>query len=225
MIKMGKKDIARQIDADMINEIGNILSNNSANAFSKMMKDNINIQTEVELISTQNFNMEMVFTKDFAEIFKDLTNNYVEGYFLKTTEGVEGMSVLLFHKEHINELIKQVSSGMGVSGKDKMDDEEKIAVLKEFTSICLNAYLTALSNLIEIKISATTPIPARDILGSLYDFREHLKEANSEEALMIKTDITASATGIDGKLVMLLEPRSLTKILQVLNKKAAGEYN
>lgn len=225
MIKMGRKDIARQIDTDMIREVGNILSNNSANAFSKMMKENINIQTEVELISTQNFNMEMVFTTDFSEIFKDLTNNYVEGYFLKTTEGVEGVSVLLFHREHINELIKQVSSGMGMSDGTEMNEEDKKGVLKEFTSICLNAYLTALSNLIEIRISTTTPIPARDILGSLYDFREHLREANSKEALMIRTDISAADTGITGKLVMLLEPRSLVKILQVLNKKAAGEYN
>lgn len=222
MIKMEMEDIGKEIDSDMIKEVGNILSNNSANAFSQMMKENINVQTDVELISTKNFNMEMIFTNDFTDIFQDVNNNYVEGYFLQTTKGVEGVSVLLFDKEHIKELVNKVAKGMGFQDGDSLGEEQKNEILKEFTNICLNAYLTALGNLIEAKISASTPIPVTDILGSLYDFRKHLEEANTKKALMIQTDILTTDSGITGRLVMLFEPNSLKKIVETLNQKASG---
>lgn len=219
---MDKEDVGREIDADIVNEVGNILSNNGANAFAKMIKDSIKINTQVQFISTENFNMEWIFTKDFSRIFDDVTHNYAEGYFLKTMEGVEGLSVLFFNSDHIKKLIEHVAQGMGLRGGTEIDAEQKQEILKEFISICLNAYLSALSNLIETRISATTPIPATDILGALYDFREHLKEANEEKALMIRTNIMTTETGITGKLIMLLEPTSLKKIISVLENKAGS---
>ncbi|MGM5481984.1 MAG: chemotaxis protein CheC [Nanobdellota archaeon] len=219
---MENKDIAKEIDADMVNEVGNILSNNGANAFAKMIEESIDIKTNIELISTENFIMDFIFTEDFSKVFGDLAKNYVEGYFLKTTSGVEGVSVLLFHHEHIKGLISQIASNMGLGAEGDLSLEQKEEILKEFTSICLNAYLSALSNLIETKISTSMPIPASDILGSLYEFREHLKEANTHKALMIKTEIISDETGITGKLIMLLEPSSLDKIINVLNSKTGS---
>lgn len=215
--KKDEKTIAKELDQDIIREVGNILSNHSATAFSKMIQENINISTDVELVSVKDFTMELILTDEISEIFSEMKKRYISGYFLKTTAGVEGISLLLFNEDHIEKLVNTVADKMGNATQD---EEERKEILKEFSSIAMNAYLSALSNLIDAKIQASTPIPATDILGSIYDFKEHLKEGDKNEALMIKTDIVAKETGITGKLTILLEPESYEKILNLLRKKS-----
>lgn len=215
--QMTKKSLEKELNDDIIKEVGNILSNHTATAFSQMMEDDFNIKSEVMLISLNDFSMEVVLTKQFSKIFNEVNDSHIKGYFLQTSAGVEGVSVLLFSDEHAEKLINTVADSMGTGVEN---DEDRKEILKEFSSIAMNAYLTALSNLIETKIDATTPIPATDLLAALYDFKEHMNEGNKEEALMIKTDIVAKESGITGKLSILLEPDSFRKIVKILNSKA-----
>ncbi len=206
----------KELDKDIIRELGSILSNNTANAFSKIIKENINISTDVGLICLENFKLEFILTQEFSEALRDIKKECVSGYFLQTKSGIEGISVLLFKDEHTKRLVSSVAKNMGGEPGYIEESEE---ILKEFSSIAMNAHLTALSDLIGMKLQAETPIPAKDILGAMYDFKEHLKEGNEAEALMIKTDMVAKETGVEGKLTVLLEPSSYKKIMEILHKK------
>lgn len=214
-----EEELSTNIDADIIREVGSILSNNSANAFSKMIKDKINVNTEIDFISITDFNMEFIFTKDFSEVFKGISEKLLEGFFLKTSKGADGISVILFNQSHVGKLVDSIAETMGANA----DSEEiKHEMLKEFSSIVVNAYLSALGNLVHARIEATTPIPARDILATLYDFKEELKETHKDKALMMRTSIKAEDTGIEGKLIILLEPESINKILEKLRGQAGA---
>jgi len=216
---MTKKSLEKDLNDDIVREVGNILSNHTATAFSQMIEDDFNINSEVVLISLNDFSMEIILTKEFSKVFSEVNDSHITGYFLQTSAGVEGVSVLLFTDEHAEKLVNTVAGNMGAGVKS---DDDRKEVLKEFSSIAMNAYLSALSNLIETKIDATTPIPASDLLAALYDFKEHMTEGNKEEALMIKTDIVAKETGITGKLSILLEPDSFRKIVDILRNKSGN---
>jgi chemotaxis protein CheY-P-specific phosphatase CheC len=212
--------IAKNLDNDIIKEVGNILTHNSATAFSKLVKDSIMINTQIDLISVSDFKMEFIFRDDFAEVFTGLTENIFEGFFLKTSNGAEGISAILFHRKQVDKLISSVASSYN---RELLDDKDaKTEVLKEFSNIIMQAYLTALGKLINEKIDSTMPIPAKDILGSLFEFREILMKKKEDKALMIRTNISAKSTGIKGKLIILLRPDTIKTILKVL-KKQAGE--
>lgn len=216
---MAKNSLEKELNDDIVKEVGNILSNHTATAFSQMIEDDFNINSQVELISLKDFSMEFILTKEFSKVFKEVNESHISGYFLQTKAGVEGVSVLLFSDEHAEKLVNTVADNMGAEAQD---EEERGEILREFSNIAMNAYLSALSNLIEIKIDATTPIPASDLLAALYDFKEHMDEGNKDEALMIKTDIVAKETGIKGKLTILLEPESFKRILNILRGKSGG---
>ncbi|MFW6013978.1 MAG: chemotaxis protein CheC [Nanoarchaeota archaeon] len=214
---MVEKSLEKELNNDIVREVGNILSNHTATAFSQMIEDDFNIKSKVMMISLNDFSMEVILTKEFSKVFSEVNESHITGYFLQTKAGIEGVSVLLFTDEHAEKLVNTVADNMGTGASS---DEDRKEILKEFSSIAMNAYLTALSNLIETKIVATTPIPASDLLAALYDFKEHMSEGNKEEALMIKTDIVARETGITGKLSILLEPDSFKKIVSILRDKS-----
>jgi chemotaxis protein CheY-P-specific phosphatase CheC len=212
--------IAKNLDNDIIKEVGNILTHNSATAFSKLVKDSIVINTKIDLVSVSDFKMEFIFSDDFAEIFNGLTENLFEGFFLKTSNGAEGISAVLFHRKQVDKLISSVA--LSYNKEFEKNDEAKTEVLKEFSNIIMQAYLTALGKLINAKIDSTMPIPAKDILGSLFEFKEILMKNKEDRALMIRTNISTKTTDIKGKLIILLRPDTIRTILSVL-KKQAGE--
>jgi chemotaxis protein CheY-P-specific phosphatase CheC len=214
------KTIAKSLDEDIIKEVGNILTHNSATAFSRFVKDSIMINTKIDLISVSDFKMEFIFKDDFAEVFSGLIENIFEGFFLKTSNGAEGISAIFFHRKQVDKLISSVAS---IYNKElEQSDEAKSEILKEFSNIIMQAYLTALGKLINEQIDSTMPIPAKDILGSLFEFKEILMSKKDDRALMIRTNISAKNTGIKGKLIILLRPDTIKTILEVL-KKQAGE--
>lgn len=207
--------IAEDLNQDIIREVGNIISNHGATAFAKMIRDSININTQIEFISIADFQMEVVLTEDFSSVFKSIADEVVEGFFLKTSKGADGMSVILFNQDHADKIVKSIAG-------ESENVEYRKEVLKEFSSIVINAYISALGNLIGNQIEATMPIPAKDILGCLYDFKEKLTSRNEKEALLMKTNILAEETRIKGKLIILLEPESLNKIIDVLRKQSGA---
>ena len=68
------------------------------------------------------------------------------------------------------------------------------------------------------------PIPAKDILGSLYDFKMELKNNKSDKALLIRTEIKAKDSGISGKMIILFEPNTIKRLIQDL-KKQSGDIS
>lgn len=220
---MGEYDesIIDNLDQDIINEVGNILTNRSANAFAKMIRDSINIKTEIKFVSIADFKMEFILTKDFSEIFKGVAERHFGGFFLKTSQGANGVCVILFNQENVEELIKLAARKMGADEMNK-DEAFRHEILKEFSNITLQSYLSALSNLIKMRIESTMPIPAQDILGTLYEFKENLKKKDKDKALMMRTEIKAEGTGIQGKMIILLEPESLERIINTLKARTLG---
>jgi chemotaxis protein CheY-P-specific phosphatase CheC len=211
-----KKDYFN-IEEDIVTEVGNIISNNCANAFSSMIKENVNINTDIKFISIEDFKMEFILTKDFSDVFKGIAEKLFDGFFIKTSSGVNGISVILFKQEHVNMIVNSLYSSMGADNT-KLDQNQKNSALKEFSQITMHSYLTSLSKLINTKIDYSDPIPANDILGVLYDFKDNLLKQNQSKALMLKTTINAEGTGIKGKLIILLEPKSINNVISYLKE-------
>jgi chemotaxis protein CheY-P-specific phosphatase CheC len=216
---MADVKVAEALDKDIIEEVGSILMHNSATAFSKLVKESININTEIKFISVKDFSMGFIFTEELSGIFRSTNSDLFEGFFLKTSMGAEGISVILFHKKHIEKLVGSLAASG--DAKLKMNENDKMEILKEFSNITMQAYLNALGRLINENIESTLPIRSKDILGTLYDFREDLKKKKEQKALLIRTTIIAKETGIEGKLIVLLKPETYNNIIRVMRKKSS----
>lgn len=216
---MEDKNLA--IEQDIITEVGNIISNNCANAFSSLIKEDVDINTDIKFISVKDFKMEFILTKDFSEIFKGVAEKVFTGYFIKTSSGANGISVILFKQEHLNLIVESLSKNLYAIDTELKDDE-KNEILKEFSQITMHTYLTTLSKMINTNINYTEPIPTTDILGSLYDFKEKLISNDDNKALMLRTSILAEGTGLSGKLIILLEPNSINNIISYLKNQSSN---
>jgi chemotaxis protein CheY-P-specific phosphatase CheC len=202
-------------EEDMVKEVASILSNNCATAFSKLVNDRIQVETEFNFFFIDEFNKEFVFNDEFSNIIDGLSAKAQEGYFLEVTGNVNGVCVIVFLQDDISNIIDSVLPLIDKKGAF-VPDNVKMEIISEFSNISMQAYITSLSKLLNESISSSLPIHAKDMLGSLYHFKKSVLKEGEYAAVSIKTSFFGKRKGLKGKLVIFFTPSSYRHIVSVL---------
>ena len=140
---------------DVLKEIGNIGAGNATTALSQMM--NMKIDMGVP-------NVALVPLSEIAGIIGS-EEMIIVGILLGMQDDIEGTIMFLLNEKSANTIVKQL---MGQEEKSLQEfGEMEMSALCEIGNIITGAYLSALSSLTNMTISATVPAATIDMAGAI----------------------------------------------------------
>lgn len=195
-----EKITGRQLD--LLKEIGSIGSANAATALAELT------DKKVDIIVPR---VEMVYLDNIADLLGGMEKIYFVSV-LGISGDIEGTIFLLFSLEHA-EYITDILLGKINRKEDISSDSELLqSCLKESANILCGAYISALAEVSNLKITASVPSLAKDMVGAILDFIFIHLAQESEKALVIKTDVNVSGSSVEGLFLLFPSRQSLKKI-------------
>jgi chemotaxis protein CheC len=196
-----------ELEMDALREVGNIGIGNGATAFSKIINKSIKI-----VIPDTKFIPLQKFSNEFGGPEKIITAIY-----LQIGGDLEGEVLFFFSHSDSLKLIDMLN-GRPV-GTTKIVDELGMSALKEMSNIFCGAYLTALSDLFNLRLLPSIPHTASDMMQSVLDFILVKVRQYAENILTIKTQITIEGEDVAGDFMLFFHVDSYKKLLIELAKK------
>ncbi len=145
------------MEQDALREIANVCMGNSSAALSQMLNKKI----DMTIPSTKFITLDEFPT----EVGGD---SLVVGLYLQVLGELRGNILYLFNRESAYRLIDLVNGNP--DGKTVMLNEEGTSLLKELANIMSGTYLSALSQMLEFKITPSVPHMALDMAVAMVDF-------------------------------------------------------
>jgi chemotaxis protein CheC len=199
-------DELTSFELDVFSEMGSIGSGNAATALSQM----INKKVIIEPIKTTLVPIEQVpYEIGGPEIM-------VMAVYLRVMGDLGGDAVYLHPKKQALELISFVSGNKNIKIEPT---EEDISVYKELSNIFTGSYLNAISTMLDVMMIPSIPHYASDMLGALIDFILAEIGKDIDNILMIKTNMMIDNQKIDGGYLMLFNPDSQKKMMELIKQK------
>ena len=188
---------------DVLKEIGNIGAGNATTALSQMM--NMKIDMGVP-------NVALVPLSEIAGIIGS-EEMIIVGILLGMQDDIEGTIMFLLNEKSANTIVKQL---MGQEEKSLQEfGEMEMSALCEIGNIITGAYLSALSSLTNMTISATVPAATIDMAGAILSVPAIEYSKIGDKVLFIETQL-GEDNFLDGYIVMVPEVESYAKILTSL---------
>lgn len=188
---------------DVLKEIGNIGAGNATTALAKLI--NMKIDMSVPRVALVPF-------KDLSEIIGS-EEMILVGILLQLEGDVKGMMMFLLHEESAHHL---VNSLMG-NPLDRQEpySEMELSALNEIGNIIAGAYLSALSGLTNLTITASVPSLAIDMAGALLSVPAIEFGKVGDKVLLIQTQF-GEDDFVNGYFLMIPELDSYDVILSSL---------
>ncbi|UYP44694.1 hypothetical protein NEF87_000979 [Candidatus Lokiarchaeum ossiferum] len=195
-----------EMQRSLIQEIGNIGAGNAATALSTMIDKRVDISVpRVDVVPTE-FLSEKLGGSDQLTIAIYLgVEGDVSMYMMlvfKKSSALRLSDQLLFQERPEEEL--ETNEPLG-----QMDE----SALMEIANILGSHYLTALSEFTGLHMIPSPPSLAYDMLGSVIDFIQIELEEKVDTALILNTDIIVEKKKIEGYILILPIPESITSML------------
>lgn len=194
-----------ELQFDVLREIGNIGSGHAATALAKMLNQKIDIKVpKAELRDFRNL----------AEVVGG-EENIVVGILLTLSDDVEGMMMFIMERRSAYHLVNKLMGGM--LQEDDMLDEMQQSAMQEIGNIITGAYLSSLSDLTRLKISASVPYIAIDMAGAILSVPAIEFGKLGDKALMIEAEFgDDSADEISGYFLLIPTMESYSAIMSSL---------
>lgn len=125
----------------------------------------------------------------------------------------EGQILLLFTRSSAEKLIKNIVSAFSPGD---ISDEIRNSVLLEVGNIVGSTFLNALSSFTNMKFIPTVPSSAYDMAGALLDTALAVEVGEEDIIIVIITDFTVHEEVIEGYMIFVPNPESLSKIFTAL---------
>ncbi len=187
---------------DLMKEIGNIGAGNAATALSQLIHKKV-------LMDVPEVNIP-----DFSQLPEILggAEAPVIGILSYITGELGGMLIFVVDKMDGRRLVNLL---MGKEEGDQGDlDEMDLSAMKEIGSIITGAYLSSLSMLTQLKITASAPFMAVDMAGAILSVPAVEFGNVSDKVLLIKTHFKGVNGGINGYLILTPDERSYQTIIK-----------
>mgnify|MGYP002711427308 CR=1 FL=1 len=139
-------DKLNDLEFDVLKEIGNIGAGNATTALAKMLNTKIDMNVP---------RVEMVPFTQLPDTFGS-PEEVLAGILVQLDGDIKGMMMFLAKEESAHTLVNSLMGGMGVSG-DGTFSEMELSALSEIGNIIIGAYLSAMSNLTNLKIALMYP--------------------------------------------------------------------
>lgn len=188
---------------DVLKEIGNIGAGNATTALSQMM--NMKIDMGVP-------NVALVPLADIAGRIGS-EEMIIVGILLGMQDDINGTIMFLLNEVSANTIVSQL---MGQAPKSLQEfGEMEMSALCEIGNIISGAYLSALSTMTNMTISATVPAATIDMAGAILSVPAIEYGKIGDKVLLIQTQLGEDNL-LDGYIVMVPDVESYGKILNSL---------
>lgn len=192
------------IELDMLRELGNIGAGNATTALSQLI--NKRIDMGIPVVSVLEF-------KELAKVVGG-EENPVVGILLGVEGDINGMMMFILEQTSAHNLVNILMN------KD-LDDfnqftEMDMSALKEIGNIITGAYLSSLSSVINLKITATVPYMAIDMAGAILSVPAIELGKVGDQALLIQTDFGGQKENVYGYFILIPDVPSYHIILKSL---------
>lgn len=196
-----------EMQLSLIQEIGNIGAGNAATALSSMIDRRVDISVpRVEIEPTEKLNEVLGGSETLSIAIYLAVEGDVSMYMMLVFDRPSGLrlsDMLLFQERPEEELLNGTVL-------DQMDE----SALMEVGNILGSHYLTALSEFTGMHMIPGPPSLAYDMLGSIIDFVQIELEEKVDNALILNTDIMVEAQKIEGYILILPIPESITSLIR-----------
>ena len=202
---MAKRELDKLDDLqyDVLKEIGNIGAGNATTALAKML--NLKIDMNVPRV-------ELVPFSDLPETFGS-AEEVLAGILVQLDGDIKGMMMFLVHEESAHNLVNALM-GQASQGQSGFCEIEQSA-LSEIGNIIIGAYLSAMSNLTNLKIVTSVPYISVDMAGAILSVPAIEFGKVGDKVLLIETQF-GELDLINGYFLMVPELESYDVILSSL---------
>jgi chemotaxis protein CheC len=199
---MDEKLSLTQLDA--LKEVGTIGSATAATALADMISSKVEISVpEVSLVPIENLgNLISGPDRSFFVLDMEIRGN------------ISGRIFLLLPPDDA----KFLSSALLGKPKEEIDFKDDMfrSSLQEVCNILGGAYVSALADMTGLTIMTSIPSLAMDMVGAILDFIFIQIALDSEEALLIRTDLQVKGLSLEGLFLLFPNKESLKKIFNIL---------
>ncbi len=197
-------DNLNDIQFDVLKEIGNIGAGNATTALAKMMNMKIDMNVpRVELVPFTNL----------PDIFGS-PEEVLAGILVQLDGDIKGMMMFLVKEESAHNLVDSLMGGMVQSANGDFSEME-LSALSEIGNIIIGAYLSAMSNLTNLKIASSVPYISIDMAGALLSVPAIEFGKLGDKVLLIETQF-GEFDFVNGYFLMVPELESYDVILSSL---------
>lgn len=192
------------IEFDVLTEIGNIGAGNATTALSQLINARIDMRVpKVELLT-------------FAELAEVIggAETLVAGILLSLEGDIQG-SMLFILESNAARLLVQQLMGCKDDSTEQFTEMETSA-LQEIGNIISGAYLSAISSLTNMLITASVPSLAFDMAGAILSVPAIEFGKLGDKALLIESQFKDMGVDISGYFILIPTLDSYSKILKSL---------
>ncbi|MGN0506759.1 MAG: chemotaxis protein CheC [Lachnospiraceae bacterium] len=194
-----------ELQFDVLREIGNIGSGHAATALAQLLNQKVDIKVpKAELC-------------DFAELGDIVggAENIVVGILLTLSGDVQGMMMFIMEKKAACNLLKKLM--WSEMDEEQPLDEMQLSAMQEIGNIITGAYLSSLSDLTKLTISASIPYIAIDMAGAILSVPAIEFGKLGDKALLIEAEFgREGADDINGYFLLIPTMESYNAIMTSL---------
>jgi chemotaxis protein CheC len=189
---------------DVLREIGNIGAGNAATALAKMLDKKIDMK------------VPQIRVMKFSEVSDVLggAETQVVGILLGVQGDISGSMMFILDYQS-SQMLVNILMGRPVRAELEYD-EMTCSALKEIGNILAGSYLSALSNLTNLKIMPDVPALAIDMAGAILSVPAIEFSKNSDSVLYIENEFTDGLDSVIGDLFLIPDEVSYTRLLHAL---------
>ena len=192
------------IQLDVLKEIGNIGAGNAATALAELIKRKVDM--EVPKVKILRF-------EEVSEIFGG-SEKVVVGILMHIEGDLSGNIMFVLEIKAARELMNMMLETVSLDTFDF--DELEISAIKEIGNILCGSYISALSTLTGLRITAAVPEMAIDMAGAIISVPAIEFGMTGDAALYIETGFLDGEKRVMGDFFLVPEPNSYNILLKSL---------
>lgn len=200
-----KDEIDKDIEFDVLTEIGNIGAGNATTALSKLI--NTRIDMHVPKVDLLGFS-------ELSEIIGG-AETLVAGILLSLEGDIDGMMLFVLESSAAHLLVDQLMGCQTTGNTEGFSDMEKSALM-EIGNIIAGAYLSSISTLTNMLITSSVPYLAVDMAGAILSVPAIEFGKLGDKALLIESQFKDLDVDISGYFILIPTLESYKRILTSL---------
>lgn len=165
-----------EMQFDVLREIGNIGSGHAATALAQLLNQKVDIKVP---------KAELCEFPKLADVIGG-AENLVVGILLMLSQDVDGMMMFIMEKDAAYHLLRKMM--WCEIDDDQPLDELQLSALQEIGNIITGAYLSSLSDLTRLTISASVPYISIDMAGAILSVPAIEFGKVGDKALMLQAE-------------------------------------
>lgn len=200
-----RDEIEKDIEFDVLTEIGNIGAGNATTALSQLINTRIDMRVP---------KVDLLGFSELAEIVGG-AETLVAGILLSLEGDIDGMMLFVLESSAAHLLVNQLMGCQGTENADGFTDMEQSALM-EIGNIIAGAYLSSISTLTNMFITSSVPYLAIDMAGAILSVPAIEFGKLGDKALLIESQFKDLDVDISGYFILIPTLESYKRILTSL---------